>query len=61
MSPNPHCPACEVKRLHTEIETGGFHPLAGHGFYQGLGWSSEEAKAAHDAEIDELARKEGSK
>src|ERR1051326_767150 len=39
MSPNPHCPACEVKRLHTEIETGGFHPLAGHGFYQGLGWS----------------------
>lgn len=49
----PDCPACLAKRLHSK-EDWKNHPLAGHGFYSGQGWSSEQARIAH--ELDESAR-----
>ena len=30
-TPNPDCPACQAKRMHTKYEWAQFHPLAGTG------------------------------
>jgi len=46
---DPSCPACANRRLHTPEEWKN-HPLAGHGYSPETGWSSPEAKAAHEVE-----------
>ena len=33
------CPACADNRLHTVREWREFHPLVGHGYQEGQGWS----------------------
>lgn len=38
----PDCPACTADRLHTKNERMEFHPLAGHGYAEGQGWSTPE-------------------
>jgi hypothetical protein len=49
----PDCPACSAERRHTTGERMRFHPLAGHGFQSGQGWSCAEAERAHLADIEE--------
>ncbi len=36
------CPACEVKRLHTDEERAQFHPFAGCGYTKETGWKPPE-------------------
>lgn len=45
------CPACAADRLHTATERSDYHPLAGHGYQEGQGWSSPEAEQAHIADV----------
>jgi hypothetical protein len=33
------CPACIEKRVHTAEEWRDYHPLAGHGYSEGQGWT----------------------
>jgi hypothetical protein len=44
-TPNPACPACNQRRLHSSEERIQFHPLAGHGFTRELGWSHSALKS----------------
>jgi len=45
------CPVCVAQRLHTADERTVYHPLAGHGYQEGQGWSSAAAEQAHIAEV----------
>lgn len=36
------CPACADRRVHNGAEWRDFHPLAGHGFLEGHGWTLPE-------------------
>lgn len=47
---NPGCPACKGQRCHTAVEWE-FHPLAGHGFIAGQGWTHPEAERLHGEEL----------
>jgi hypothetical protein len=51
------CKACRDKRCHTELEKRKFHPLMGHGFAAGQGWSHPEAERLHDQEQAALKAK----
>jgi len=51
------CKACRDKRCHTELEKRKFHPLMGHGFAAGQGWSHPEAERLHNEEVAALAAK----
>lgn len=42
------CAACEEKRRHTPAETREFHPLAGHGYAAGVGWTLPELETANE-------------
>jgi hypothetical protein len=64
---NPQCPACIVRRLHTE-EEWKLHPFAGHGFTKEQGYThprlaelAEEDRqtSARNVEIMKKARKRG--
>jgi hypothetical protein len=44
------CPACEAKRRHTP-EDWKHHPLAGHGSPGGNVWTCEEARLAHEEDV----------
>jgi hypothetical protein len=44
---NP-CAACSEKRIHTPAEWIEFHPYAGHGYSEGLGWSHPDLEALDD-------------
>ena len=45
-SPNPNCPACAERRLHTATEWR-LHPLKGHGYAPECGgWTHESLKGA---------------
>ena len=46
---NAPCPACSAARVHTPADWQ-HHPLAGHGYTQETGWTSEAAKAQSEAE-----------
>jgi len=46
---NPNCPACQESRKHKPDEWKQYHPMAGEG-YSGTAWSSDAAKAAHEAD-----------
>jgi hypothetical protein len=39
------CPACAAHRLHVEGDWSAYHPLKGHGYQSGQGWSSPELEA----------------
>jgi hypothetical protein len=39
------CPACKLKRRHSDQEWEEFHPLAGHGYVKEQGWSHPDLKA----------------
>lgn len=43
------CKACRDKRCHTKVEWRN-HPLAGHGYEAGRGWSHPEAERLHNEE-----------
>lgn len=54
------CRACATKTRHRP-EDWMSHPLAGHGYgatEHGIGWSSEEAQAAHVADVEAAKRLE---
>ncbi len=36
---NEACNACRERRVHTPAEWSEFHPFAGHGYTEGVGWS----------------------
>jgi len=38
-TPNPHCPACRAKRMHSAAQILEYHPLAGHGYSPQTGWT----------------------
>jgi hypothetical protein len=48
------CAACSEGRLHTPAEWEAFHPLAGHGYAEGIGWTHPVLKAANEREEAEL-------
>lgn len=47
---NPDCAACQTKRIHTEDERQLHHSLARHGYAPECGWTSEDARLAHEKE-----------
>jgi len=51
---NPLCPACASQRCHTAQEWKN-HPLAGHGYVQGHGWTHPEAARLHNKEAQRTA------
>lgn len=48
---NNDCPACIAHRVHTEEERTTYHPLAGHGWVDGHGWTCPEVEQAHMADV----------
>ena len=44
------CKACRDRRCHTKVEWRN-HPLAGHGYAQGQGWTHPEAERLHNDEL----------
>ena len=46
------CPACEARRRHTQAEASEYHPLAGHGYQERQGWTSQAVKEKHDSEVE---------
>jgi hypothetical protein len=55
---NSECPACITQRIHTAEERAQYHPLAGHGWVDGHGWTCPEAEQAH---IDDVRKWEEDK
>jgi hypothetical protein len=51
--PSDKCPACQEERIHTDQERAAHHPLAGHGFADGQGWSTPGAEQAYVADQKE--------
>jgi hypothetical protein len=45
------CPACIAHGVHSPDERACYHPLAGHGYQEGQGWSGPQAEQAHIAEV----------
>jgi hypothetical protein len=54
---NSECPACIAQRIHTDSERAQYHPLAGHGWVDGHGWTCPEAEQAHLAEVRAMKKK----
>jgi hypothetical protein len=52
-----NCPACNEKRIHTAEERAEYHPLAGHGWMDGHGWTCREAQEEHEEEELQRAAK----
>ena len=47
---DPDCAACVKRRCHTPEEWEN-HPMAGHGFIAGHGWTHPEAERLHGEEL----------
>ena len=47
------CKACRDRRNHTRVEWRN-HPLAGHGYAEGQGWTHPEAERLHNEEATAL-------
>jgi len=45
------CPACAARRVHSVREWRDYHPLAGHGYAEGQGWTCP--RVWHDAKENE--------
>jgi hypothetical protein len=45
-TPNPDCPACALKTVHTPDDWKEFHPFTGHGYTRGVGWSHPDIERA---------------
>jgi len=41
------CPACIERRLHTPADWA-LHPLAGHGYQEGLGWTHPDLQVQNE-------------
>jgi hypothetical protein len=51
---NAACPVCQLRCLHTAEDRTANHPLAGQGYQEGQGWSSEAARLAHEEDAAKL-------